>query len=83
MLKKHLKILVTIILALLCILVGIAGLVLPLLPGVVFVVLGLLLIATVSPRVDSWINKITFKYPLTRAPAEALKKFIERIIGKS
>ena len=71
-----------IFIALFLIIAGVAGLVLPLLPGVLFILVGCLLLSAYSPRFEQWIHGITRKYPPLHVMALDLKAFIERIIGK-
>jgi uncharacterized membrane protein YbaN (DUF454 family) len=71
-----------VIFALVIITIGVLGLMLPLLPGIALLILGLLLLSMYNPKVESWLNKLTYKYPPARAFADTMKKFIERIIGR-
>lgn len=71
-----------VIFALIIIVIGVLGLVLPLLPGIALLILGLLLLSMYNPGVETWLSKLTSKYPPAHAFAESMKKFIERIIGK-
>ena len=73
---------VIIIVALFLIVAGIVGLVLPLLPGILFIVVGLLLISAYNPRFEFWLHEQTKKYPPLHKMALDLQAFIERIIGK-
>lgn len=52
----HFKILFT-VMALLCVIVGLIGLVLPVIPGVVFLVVAFLLLSRVSPRLARWAKR--------------------------
>ena len=71
-----------ILIAIILVIVGVAGLVLPLLPGVLFIVVGLLLLSAYNPRFEFWIHEQTKKYPPLHRMALDLQAFIERIIGK-
>jgi uncharacterized membrane protein YbaN (DUF454 family) len=73
---------VIILVALFLILVGIVGLILPLLPGILFIVVGLLLLSAYNPRFEFWLHEQTKKYPPLHKMALELQAFIERIIGK-
>ena len=52
------------------VLLGIAGLFLPFLQGILFILIGLYLLSRASPRVERFLNRIKERYP-------ALKKFDE------
>lgn len=71
-----------IFIALVLIIAGVAGLVLPLLPGILFIVVGLLLLSAYSPRFEFWLHEQTKKYPPFHKMVLDLQAFIERIIGK-
>ena len=71
-----------ILIAIILVIVGVAGLVLPLLPGILFIVVGLLLLSAYNPRFEYWIHEQTKKYPPLHRIALDLQAFIERIIGK-
>jgi uncharacterized membrane protein YbaN (DUF454 family) len=78
---KHARRIALIILAVLLILVGTAGLVLPILPGIVLLILGLLLLSMFYPALDSWIHSLTKKNPQAHATAQKFRDFLQRIIG--
>jgi len=80
--KQKAKQVFVVIFALFIILIGVLGLVLPLLPGLALLLLGLILLSMYSIRAEGWLNVLTEKYPIARTTADAFKKFIERIIGK-
>ncbi|HEV8677495.1 MAG TPA: DUF454 family protein [Candidatus Paceibacterota bacterium] len=80
--RGHIRHIAAIVIALILIIVGVAGLVLPLLPGILFIVVGLLLISAYNPRFDYWLHEQTKKYPLLHRAVLDLQAFIERIIGK-
>lgn len=81
--RGHIRNTVIIFIAVFLILVGVAGLVLPLLPGALFILVGLLLLSAYNPRFEYWILSITKKYPPLHHIALDLQAFIERIIGKN
>ncbi len=80
--KNHDKQTVVVILGIFCLLAGLLGLILPILPGVLLIILGLMLLAVYNPKIDAWVNQLTVKHPPSYAAAQNIKKFIERIIGK-
>ncbi len=78
---KHARRIFLITIAILLIVVGTAGLVLPILPGIVLLLLGLLLLAMFFPALDSWIHSLTEKNPQAHATAQKFRDFLQRIIG--
>lgn len=73
---------IIIILALCLIIVGTAGLVLPLLPGLLFILVGVLLLSAYNPRFEFWLHEQTKKYPPVHKIVKDLEAFIDRILGK-
>ncbi len=63
-------------------LLGLAGLVLPILQGWLFLIIGLLLLSAYSPSLRAWIEKHTVKYPKVHHWVGRADHWIERIIGK-
>ncbi len=63
-------------------LLGLAGLVLPILQGWLFLIIGLLLLSAYSPTLRAWIEKHTVKYPKVHYWVGRADNWIERIIGK-
>ncbi len=80
--RGYIKHTIIIIVAIFLILAGILGLVLPLLPGILFIMVGLLLLSAYNPRFEFWLHAQTKKYPPLHKMAVDLQAFIERIIGK-
>jgi uncharacterized membrane protein YbaN (DUF454 family) len=80
--RGYIRHFVVIFIALFLILAGIVGLVLPLLPGILFIIVGLLLLSAYNPRFEFWIHEQTKKYPPLHRAVLDLQAFIERIIGK-
>lgn len=80
--KNNTKNAVLIFIALFLIIVGVAGLVLPLLPGILFIIVGLLILSAYNVRFEYWLHGITKKYPPLHTIALDIQAFIERILGK-
>lgn len=80
--RGYIKHTVIVFVAFMLIIVGLAGLVLPVLPGLLFIVVGCLLISAYNPRFEFWLHEQTKKYPPLHTMALDLQAFIERIIGK-
>ncbi len=71
-----------IIVAIFLIVLGLAGLILPLLPGILFILIGVMLLSAYNPRFEFWLHEQTKKYPPLHKMALDFKAFIERILGK-
>lgn len=80
--RGYIKHTVIVFVAFMLIIVGLAGLILPFLPGLLFIVVGCLLISAYNPRFEFWLHEQTKKYPPLHTMALDLQAFIERIIGK-
>jgi len=61
---------------------GVAGLVLPILQGVIFLVAGVILLSIASPTIRSWTERHTRKYPKVHSVFEKMEKRIISIIGE-
>ncbi len=59
---------------------GVAGLVLPFLQGILFIVVGLLLLARSAPWARRLLERIQQRYPRLRRPAEALARRLDRAL---
>jgi len=80
-LKKKLKKYFVIALGVLCILVGLAGLVLPFLQGWFFLAIGALLLSMYSPGIRTWMDKHTVKYPKLHAFVERAHGWTTKVFG--
>jgi len=65
----------------LCVLLGIIGLVLPILQGIFFLVLGLVLLSLVSERISRWIEKHIRRYPEAHSLFMRIHVWITEKIG--
>jgi len=79
---KHLKRILVLLLGVVFILIGLAGLVLPIIQGWFFLLLGLLTLSIYSPKLREWIDKKTKPYPHLNAIIERAEGWIVRIIGR-
>lgn len=59
---------------------GVAGLVLPFLQGILFIVVGLLLLARSAPWAQRLLERIQRRHPQLRRPAEALARRLDRML---
>jgi uncharacterized protein len=71
-----------IIVAVLLIILGLLGLILPFLPGILFILIGVMLLSAYNPRFEFWLHEQTKKYPPLHKVALEFKAFIERILKK-
>lgn len=62
--------------------IGVAGLVLPILQGVIILAIGIVLMSISSPRVRSWTEHHTRKYPRVHAFMASLERRIVEVIGE-
>lgn len=79
--KKKLKRILVISLGIFFILVGLAGLVLPILQGWFFLVLGGLLLSMYSPGLRAFMDRHTVKYPKIHAFVAKAQGWTERVFG--
>jgi uncharacterized membrane protein YbaN (DUF454 family) len=79
--KKKLKRALIITLGVFFMLVGLAGLVLPILQGWFFLILGALLLSMYSPRLRAFIYRHTVKYPKVHAFVAKAEGWTERVFG--
>ncbi|MDP2599079.1 MAG: hypothetical protein Q8P49_04585 [Candidatus Liptonbacteria bacterium] len=63
------------------IVLGILGLALPLLQGMLFLAIGVMLISLYSPATRAWMEKYLKRHPKLRAAVEKAEKWIANIIG--
>ena len=79
--KHKLKRVLVISLGAFFVLVGLAGLVLPVLQGWFFLVLGGLLLSMYSPRLRAFIDRHTLRYPKIHAFVGKAQRWTERVFG--
>jgi len=79
--NAHLKRVLLLTAALVCIILGIVGLVLPFLQGLLFIAIGLILLSIASPSARSWIDSHTIRFPKVHALYIKIQKRIEDVIG--
>lgn len=71
-----------IILALVLIFIGIAGMILPILDGFTFFLLGLILLSFESPYVEAHLHKIAHKNSVIGAWYEKLNTWMRKVFGE-
>ncbi|MDB5225389.1 MAG: hypothetical protein JWL87_341 [Candidatus Adlerbacteria bacterium] len=79
--KKKLKRVFIVTLGVLFIIVGLLGLVLPLLQGWFFLAIGGLLLSMYSPGIRTWMDRHTIKYPKLHAFVQRAHTWTERVFG--
>lgn len=79
--KKHAKRVLILTLGVLFLLLGLAGLVLPILQGWLFLAISLLLFSLYSPGLRAWLDRHTVRYPHLHRAIERANAWIVRIFG--
>ncbi|MDQ5955390.1 MAG: hypothetical protein QG621_393 [Patescibacteria group bacterium] len=80
--KRHIKRTAILVLACVCLLLGLAGLVLPILQGVLFLAVSLVLFPILSPTIGTWAETHTRKYPKVHAVVKRVEDWLRRVIGE-
>lgn len=81
MIKRHMKRLLVLSLAVFFLLLGLLGLALPILQGWFFLALSLILFSMYSPSLRSWIDHHTVKYPKLHAFVHKAHDWSTRVFG--
>jgi uncharacterized membrane protein YbaN (DUF454 family) len=79
--KRELKRIIVLTLATLFLLIGLAGLVLPVLQGWLFLALSLILFSMYSPSLRAWIDRHTEKYPRLHSVVGRAQRWTTRVFG--
>ncbi len=79
--KKIKKILVVTV-AVICLIFGVLGLVLPFLQGILFLAIGFLLLSFAFPQVRFYIEEHTKRYPRLYKVIEKIEGWLQKIIGE-
>ena len=80
--NKHFKRIAILILAILFLILGVIGLVLPFLQGFLFIAIGLLLLSLYSPALRAWLDKHTVRYPKLHHIVLKAEDWVVSIIGR-
>jgi uncharacterized membrane protein YbaN (DUF454 family) len=64
------------------IILGLLGLALPFLQGIIFLVIGFLLVSFCFPEIRPWVNKHTKRYPQLLTTIDKIDKWMIKIIGE-
>ena len=68
-------------LAIIFVVIGIAGFILPLIPGLVFIALALIIFSIFFPGIRTWADQHTVRYPKLHAVIIKLDGWVRRMIG--
>ena len=79
--KKELKRILVLTLATAFLLLGLAGLVLPVLQGWLFLAISALLFSMYSPRIRRWLDTHTVKYPMLHKFVTCAQGWTEKVFG--
>lgn len=80
MVKQTKKLIVQFV-ALLFLILGVLGLFLPFLQGILFILMGLILLSIYHPGIKERTDAILKKYPAFKGPVDKVEQFFIRIIG--
>jgi len=81
--RKKIKRTLLLLTAMLFIVAGIAGLVLPFLQGILFLAIGIILLSLYSPSAREWLEKHTVKFPQLHRMIQKIEGWIVSIIGET
>lgn len=79
--RKKLKRVLVVGLGVFFILLGLVGLVLPILQGWLFLAIGILLLSVYSPKLRAWVDRNTAKYPKLNIVVEKANSWVVRVVG--
>ncbi|MEI6280459.1 MAG: hypothetical protein WCP17_00450 [bacterium] len=79
---KRIKRALIIVIAVISILLGLIGLVLPILQGILFLFIGFFLLSFSFPETRTLIEKYTQKYPHLHSATIKIEKWIKKIFGE-
>lgn len=82
MIHKHLKRALLLMAAIVFLVVGVIGLVLPVLQGVLFIAIGLILLSLYSPTVRVWMDRRTLRFPKLHKAVREIEEWVVKIIGR-
>ncbi len=80
--RRHLRKIALIILAVIFLGLGVLGLALPFLQGILFIVIGIVLLSIASTRFRAWAETHTRKFPHIHRIVERVRERAERLIGE-
>ena len=80
--QKKIKRIIVLIAGIVLIILGLLGLVLPVLQGVIFLIVGLLLVSLCFPKVRIWMQKYTERHKQTSLIINKTEKWLTKFIGE-
>ncbi|MFA6076794.1 MAG: PGPGW domain-containing protein [Candidatus Paceibacterota bacterium] len=80
--QKKIKKFIVLTIGIIFILFGLLGLVLPFLQGIIFLVIGLILVSLCFPKARMWVNKHTQHHPRLFRIANKIEMWAEKFIGE-
>jgi len=80
--KRHVKRISIQTLGFFCLLLGVAGIILPVLNGTIFLLAGLILLSVYSPRAKHWLNRIGDQHPKAQQIVRKLEGMVHRVVGE-
>lgn len=80
--KKKAKKIIVLTLGIIFIILGLLGLVTPLLQGILFLIIGFMLVSFCSPKFHLWINKHRERYPHLTSVINKTEAWIAKIVGE-
>ncbi len=78
---KHTKRTVIFLVAILFVFIGIAGLILPIIPGLVFIAVALIIFSLFFPIIGERVREYTVKYPKLHKVLNDMDERVRRIVG--
>lgn len=82
MIQRELKRIFILTLATFFLLLGLAGLVLPILQGWLFLAISILLFSLYAPRLRAWIDRHTVRWPKLHAAVGKAEEWIIKVVGR-
>lgn len=80
--KKRIKRGVVWLAAAVCLIIGAAGLVLPIIPGLLLIAMALVLGSMLSRRVRAWLDRHTRAFPKLHAAVRDIEEWVARLVGE-
>lgn len=80
--RKNIKEIFHITLGILCVIIGLAGLVLPILNGILFLLIGFILLSFEIPYVETQLSKYANKNKIVGVWYEKLNKWMRKVFKK-
>ena len=79
---KHTKRTFIFLIGILCVVIGLAGLILPIIPGLVFLAIAVIIFSLFFPSIGEKARHHTVKHPKLHAAIERLEERVRNIVGE-